>query len=217
MLISSIINLRNTVIMIVFLSITFAFHNEVKAQCGPCENADSVQVVDPVTGCTWTVQFCWTCNHFSPFYPFRIEFKEIYVDETDPACNMSAMPYNLIIEAIINFVASVSSCTGPPCEEGRIQGMLVSPMCYKYTNIVYPNGTNYTRLSYCNEDLKCVQTFSFCVQYFPPPVHLDLIYGEAYTIGNENACADDVPIMPPPGMTYQMPWVTNCFKFIKCP
>jgi hypothetical protein len=208
-----------------FIFTLFIFDaTDAKSSCAFGSTRDTIVVVDSTTGCSWTIEFCWTCNHITPSQPLKIEDVYFVADSTDTLCNNAVPDPEFIENAIVDFVASQGGCGGPPCD-GKIEplgGTLEMPMCQKWVNKPYFNHQppfqfvrSITYMESCVTDLVCIKAFTFCVD-FGPPTHLRIVYTEADIVGDENECSEEEPDRPPSGMTYMQPWQTNCYQAFPC-
>lgn len=207
--------------LIMFISIISS--KEAKAVCPQGTNPATMVFQDPETGCNWTINFCWQCQHFVQTHNlFFVQIESYSSDPNNIGCDNQALSTDKATKAIFSWIMMNDLCEGKPCNgEDTLwtECVLSIPLCKMYRNIYYPDINKNIVTSYgCESGQFCQKHFKFCIDYNFNPPHIHISYVGAYTtiVTQEpiTPCPVVNELIPPPGKTWQDNWDSDCIQIL---
>ncbi len=101
----------------------------------------------------------------------------------------------------------------PPCDDTvnvEFKVVVINSRCMYWENWEKYPGDYVTRLVFCGYDINCNYVYKVCIDYsVNPPVEREIFL---YSYADEPLlCPTEEPQLPPPGKSWDEPWMTNCF------
>lgn len=173
-----------------------------------------------INGCVYLIEFCYKCGVTGNPSNVRITFYRKASPQMQPqpnTCNQEA-PFELILESVMQ--RYFQKCVFPPCAPGysTLRIIIEYPLCLKIINDAWEeNGEikHFTWSEPCMNDLLYCQIIRECC-YDSRTGQYICETTQVVAQGDYNSCSDQVPTLPPPGLTWDEDWETYCYRGNQC-